>query len=125
MPVKEPSVNRPAETAPDHDWEERKLCSDGNCIGVIGPDGNCKECGKPYRGDPFGADPLGPNDEGNDELNEADRPEEWAEESDNPVSTDTDTEWENRTLCSDGNCIGVIGPDGNCKECGLPHQPEE
>ena len=27
-------------------------------------------------------------------------------------------DWENRTLCSDGNCIGVIGPDGKCKECG-------
>ena len=27
--------------------EERILCSDGNCIGVIGSDGLCKECGKP------------------------------------------------------------------------------
>ena len=32
------------------DWDNRVLCSDGNCIGVIGPDGNCKECGKPYEG---------------------------------------------------------------------------
>jgi hypothetical protein len=31
-----------------------------------------------------------------------------------------DDEWENRILCSDGNCIGVIGPDGRCKECGKP-----
>ncbi len=30
------------------DWEDRVLCSDGTCIGVIGPDGKCKECGKPY-----------------------------------------------------------------------------
>lgn len=29
-----------------------------------------------------------------------------------------DLEWENRTLCIDGNCIGVIAPDGRCKECG-------
>ncbi len=29
-------------------WEDRILCSDGACIGVIGPDGKCKECGKPY-----------------------------------------------------------------------------
>ena len=29
------------------DWDQRTLCSDGNCIGVIGPDGRCKECGKP------------------------------------------------------------------------------
>jgi len=29
-----------------------------------------------------------------------------------------DIEWENCVLCSDENCIGVIGPDGRCKECG-------
>jgi hypothetical protein len=34
------------------DFASRKLCSDGTCIGVIGPDGRCKECGKPYTGDP-------------------------------------------------------------------------
>ena len=32
----------------DIEWENRRLCSDGNCIGVIGPDGRCKVCGKPY-----------------------------------------------------------------------------
>jgi hypothetical protein len=26
--------------------------------------------------------------------------------------------FENRVLCSDGNCIGVIGPEGRCKVCG-------
>jgi hypothetical protein len=31
-----------------------------------------------------------------------------------------DAEWDNRRLCSDENCIGVIGPDGRCKECGKP-----
>ena len=41
-----------AEAAPDdNDWDRRILCSDGNCIGVIGPDGRCKECGKPYEGE--------------------------------------------------------------------------
>jgi hypothetical protein len=34
----------------DEDWENRRLCSDGNCIGVIGADGRCRECGKPYAG---------------------------------------------------------------------------
>jgi hypothetical protein len=34
------------------DLESRVLCSDGTCIGVIGPDGHCKECGKPYTGEP-------------------------------------------------------------------------
>jgi len=31
----------------DDDWDKRVLCSDGACIGVIGPDGKCKVCGKP------------------------------------------------------------------------------
>ncbi len=30
------------------DFKSRVLCSDGTCIGVIGHDGKCKECGKPY-----------------------------------------------------------------------------
>lgn len=34
------------------DFASRKLCSDGSCIGVIGPDGRCKECGKAYTGEP-------------------------------------------------------------------------
>jgi len=33
-----------------------------------------------------------------------------------------DIEWKNRRLCSDGNCIGVIGPDCLCKECGRPYE---
>ena len=30
------------------DWEERTLCNDKNCIGIIGTDGYCKECGNPF-----------------------------------------------------------------------------
>jgi uncharacterized RDD family membrane protein YckC len=30
------------------DFSSRVLCSDGTCIGVIGSDGKCKECGKPF-----------------------------------------------------------------------------
>lgn len=29
----------------------------------------------------------------------------------------------NRIICSDGNCIGVIGPDGRCKVCGRAGMP--
>ncbi|MEA3359130.1 MAG: hypothetical protein U9R17_06975 [Thermodesulfobacteriota bacterium] len=32
--------------------------------------------------------------------------------------------FENRVLCSDGNCIGIIGPDGRCKECAKPYKPD-
>jgi hypothetical protein len=30
------------------DFSTRLLCSDGACIGVIGENGTCKVCGKPY-----------------------------------------------------------------------------
>jgi hypothetical protein len=94
----------------DDDWENRILCRDENCIGVIGPDGRCKECGKPY-----------------EELQTPEaqtaRPESEAvgdsKGSQEPVQED---DWESRTLCSDESCIGVIGPDGRCKECGKPYQ---
>jgi DNA-binding NarL/FixJ family response regulator len=39
-----------ADGAEASDWDDRRLCSDENCIGVIGPDGRCKECGKPDAG---------------------------------------------------------------------------
>ena len=32
--------------------------------------------------------------------------------------TASNTDWDSRTLCSDESCIGVIGADGRCKECG-------
>lgn len=34
------------------DWENRRLCSDGNCIGVINEQGVCNICGKPYTDEP-------------------------------------------------------------------------
>jgi hypothetical protein len=38
--------------------------------------------------------------------------------AENSKSENFDSEWQNRKLCSDGNCIGVIGKDGICSECG-------
>ena len=42
--------NEKEDSPTDNEWENRRLCSDGNCIGVIGKDGRCKECGKSYEG---------------------------------------------------------------------------
>lgn len=103
----------------DTDWENRKLCRDESCIGVIGPDGRCNECGLRYDADsgaPLAATTdtaLPAADEETDLPDEAPAPE-------NPPEAITDEEWNSRQLCSDGNCIGVIGPDGKCKECGKP-----
>jgi hypothetical protein len=90
------------------DWEQRRLCSDGNCIGVIGADGRCKECGRPEAGqaETFDVEPPAPS---------------APESAEEPSAADgTDGDWQQRRLCSDGNCIGVIGADGRCKECGKP-----
>jgi hypothetical protein len=112
----------------DIEWERRILCSDGNCIGVIGPDGKCKECGNPYEGDlPVPSAMPESASEGSDVIEEDVGPQiDGAEEVDPEVVGDAsenfDTEWENRQLCSDGSCIGVIGPDGKCKECGKPFE---
>ena len=117
--------NEENKTQIDLEWEQRTLCSDESCIGVIGPDGRCKECGLPYAGDVDTtkeesvvsdfekADPEGEINEGVEENGEHDS------------ETQTDLEWEQRTLCIDESCIGVIGPDGLCKECGKPYRGEQ
>jgi hypothetical protein len=46
----EPMENVDKKSQSDLEWENRTLCSDESCIGVIGPDGRCKECGKPFKG---------------------------------------------------------------------------
>ena len=119
----------------DDEWDRRILCSDGACIGIIGPDGRCKECGKPYEGtlpepppDEGHAAPAGESfDAAATEEETADSGETDADADGRPAQesdADSDDEWENRRLCSDGACIGVIGSDGRCKECGKPYEGE-
>ena len=48
---KDHTENEEHELSSDIDWESRTLCIDESCIGVIGPDGMCKECGKPFSPD--------------------------------------------------------------------------
>jgi hypothetical protein len=100
----------------DSDWENRKLCSDGNCIGVIGADGRCNECGKTFEGSPPAESSI--EEEG---LSPEEEPREAAE-PDVIDESPADDDWADRKLCSDGNCIGVIGTDGRCRECGKPYE---
>jgi hypothetical protein len=106
------------------DWENRVLCSDGNCIGIIDADGHCKECGKPYEGElpeHDGSSSTQTDVEFQDQFhdNENDDEKTDLEPAVEELADDAD-DWDNRVLCSDGNCIGVIGPNGRCKECGKP-----
>lgn len=103
------------------DWENRRLCPDESCIGIIGSDGRCTECGRrvdPADGPtaPAGnaavAEPLGAG------LPPQPAPAAAAAEAAAGAAAAEDDAWRSRRLCPDGNCIGVIGPDGRCKVCG-------
>jgi hypothetical protein len=74
----------------------RELCPDGGCIGLIGPDGRCKVCGTVS---PSAV--ADPRRQGMVDGEEGDADDE-----------------DDRELCPDGACIGVIGDDGRCGECG-------
>jgi len=129
MPSNRKSASGKIKSKSDIEWENRILCSDGNCIGIIGPDGRCKECKKPYKGrlpETFMQDASEPEDANAVENNDKKPLEAQASQADpsDEVKYQDDSDWGNRVLCSDGNCIGVIGPDGRCKECGKPYDPE-
>ncbi|HYU14791.1 MAG TPA: hypothetical protein VEL05_01915 [Candidatus Acidoferrum sp.] len=87
--------------------DERELCPDGTCIGVIGPDGRCKECGARATRAPR----VAAGSEARPAVH-ADAAMESGDES--PSSEDDD----DRELCPDDSCIGLMGPDGRCKVCG-------
>jgi hypothetical protein len=102
------------------DPASRRLCPDGNCIGLIGPDGRCKECGRSSDGKPAAlvgkvasqdTDDTDNTDDGDDtgdgDARDAAAPEAKAGAFD-----------PKRKLCPDGNCTGVLGADGVCPECG-------
>ena len=97
----------------NEDWDKRVLCSDGACIGVIGLDGKCTECGKTYDG--VKAAPCA-----SDAPDQADSQKHNVGKDGSSDYSVTDEEWDKRVLCSDGACIGVIGLDGKCTECGKP-----
>ena len=133
METEIPRENEHEDTADaDIEWDDRVLCSDGNCIGVIGADGRCKECGKEHEGPLPKTIATEKEDEIVDqeeelaakagEINAPDesRPDESPEDESPVDEFPVDDDWEKRVLCSDSNCIGVIGPDGKCKECGKP-----
>jgi len=106
----------------DLDWENRTLCIDENCIGVVGPDGRCKECGKPHDG--F-KPPTSEDETIESTSSEVEKVVEVEDVEDvDSIDPEFNDAWENRTLCVDESCIGVIGPDGRCKECGKPYKTD-
>ena len=91
---------------------KRRLCPDGSCVGVLGPDGRCSVCQRAA-----GAGGESPAES---------PPETWAEASgdDAPAPEMADGMGTTsgfdpaRRLCDDGACVGVVGADGVCGACG-------
>lgn len=133
------------------EWDRRELCPDGGCLGVIGADGHCKECGRSVtnwgnerdRGlkteSPADSEAEAEVDEDDDlddedddefEDDEDDDDDEYEDDDDDvdapldaldpsaPAALGSAADWNRRLLCPDGACIGVIGDDGTCKVCG-------
>jgi hypothetical protein len=120
------------------DWNQRVLCPDGACTGLIGPDGTCKVCGhmmpnwgdermrgiQPDPDEDVDADAEPSDDDVDDEADEAD--DDGDEDGDEEDDADGDEvaanaapgEWTERKLCDDGACVGVIASDGTCTVCG-------
>lgn len=100
----------------DFDAATRELCPDGNCTGVLAADGVCKVCGA------RGVVPAGTRADAPDVAPEAPQTKEASANDDAAdfLATRGDAAFddENRELCPDGNCIGVLDADGRCKVCG-------
>jgi hypothetical protein len=108
------------EPAEDTSWDQRRLCPDGGCVGVVGPGGACTTCGKVDPEARIGAaeasEASGAGDVGDDDDDVA-----GDDDSDDPSSAATAAEpgdeWQRRRLCEDGACIGLV-IDGRCNTCG-------
>lgn len=109
-------------------FEERVLCDDGMCTGVVARDGRCGTCGRLHELAPNDdahalddANDEATNDEAtNDEAtNEATNDGAANDEAVSPEATNDETD-DARELCDDGLCTGVLNADRVCGTCGRP-----
>jgi hypothetical protein len=104
------------------DPTRRKLCPDGTCIGVIGDDGRCGECGRTEAQAEAGEARLKDGAEvvesdGGSELGDV-VPINDVDEAGMGTAGSTGFDPTTRRLCDDGSCVGVVGDDGVCRVCG-------
>ncbi len=111
----------------EFDPADRELCPDGACVGLVGPSGRCKECGA--------ISPTTTQHSRNRGMRTADEVQELEDEPDDEPGDEPDDEqsraamepapddFDDRVLCDDEGCIGVVGVDGTCRECGTVAVP--
>jgi hypothetical protein len=90
------------------DWEQREVCPDGSCTGVIGAEGNCSICGRSPEASADREATANPAC-----CDNVSAPAETDKSLDEPADS-----WNQRRLCSDGACVGVIGDNDRCAVCG-------
>ena len=102
--------------------DERILCPDEMCTGILDPDGRCGTCGRIV--------PLGPRASLAVAAQcEAEHPVEELETSQDPadelpptpkvVGLDEDLDPDERVPCRDDMCTGILDSSGRCGTCGL------
>ncbi len=91
------------------DWTERRLCDDGGCAGVIGSDGRCHVCG--HASQFWG-------DERRRGMLDEDGAGDGADGGPGSAADGGGDAVDDRRLCPDGGCTGIIGIDRRCTVCG-------
>lgn len=98
-----------------HETDERVLCPDGNCTGLLDAAGCCNTCGRVGEVAPREADDAarGEPEEAPDAAPDATPPP-----AATPTATTDDDGFDARVLCPDGTCVGVLDAAGVCGTCG-------
>jgi hypothetical protein len=108
---------------PRGEWGERRLCSNGACIGVMGDDGRCKVCGRAATdaaGDPTTAAPAPAPPVSEPAPASASEPAAAitaSPELEAPAPT-AEAAAADPERCADTSCSGAIGANGRCEVCG-------
>ncbi len=107
-------------------WDDRVLCPNEACVGVLGSDGKCPQCGAtgavlvPGESKAALADDADDADDAGDADDADDSDASPTSAAAIPISDayrHEPADWSVRELCADGACIGVVH-GGVCNACG-------